>query len=69
MWEKLDKALVNNYWLDNFPFSKVLVWPRASSDHTPISLHIDEHFAKKSKAKLKYEFFWEKFDKCRKLLD
>ena len=68
VWERLDKALVNTHWLDKYPFSNIQVWPRATSDHVPISLQLNNDIAQKSRMRWKYEFFWEKFEQTSNII-
>ncbi|XP_056698546.1 uncharacterized protein [Spinacia oleracea] len=39
--ERLDRALANSPWLDNFPHTKVHHLPRIHSDHSPILVSLD----------------------------
>lgn len=38
-YKKLDRALVNNLWLDSFPNSQVIFSPRELSDHCPMVVY------------------------------
>ncbi|XP_056692237.1 uncharacterized protein [Spinacia oleracea] len=42
--ERLDRALVNSVWLNNFPFTKVHHLPRTYSDHSPILISLTHSF-------------------------
>lgn len=42
--ERLDRALANSPWMDNFPHTKVHHLPRIHSDHSPILISLHNSF-------------------------
>lgn len=43
--ERLDRALANSPWMDNFPHTKVHHLPRTYSDHSPLLIALSNSFA------------------------
>ncbi|KAF7833483.1 cation/calcium exchanger 4-like [Senna tora] len=43
VWEKLDRAICNLRWLDDFPRYLVEVFPIAASDHSPLCVSTDNN--------------------------
>ncbi|PKU86575.1 Putative ribonuclease H protein [Dendrobium catenatum] len=57
---KLDRMLVNQEWLDCFPFSFYKVLPNLCSDHSPLLLSSGGNFSKASM--FQFKNFWLKLD-------
>ena len=53
---KLDRAVVNQEWLDSFPISYANFKPAGISDHSPISINIDNVTRRKGRQFIFFNF-------------
>ncbi|XVF47864.1 hypothetical protein PTKIN_Ptkin03bG0144600 [Pterospermum kingtungense] len=61
--ERLDRALINMKWAEEFPCSQKIHLPIIGSNHCPIMLNSNFH-DKKSPKRFKFEVLWAEFDGC-----
>ncbi|XP_073101452.1 uncharacterized protein [Elaeis guineensis] len=58
VWERLDRALANDGWINYFPDSIVTHLPRIGSDHCPLLLQVSSQPSRNRRSPLRFHKFW-----------
>ncbi|XP_059436723.1 uncharacterized protein LOC132169761 [Corylus avellana] len=67
--ERLDRAVANREWCDNFHDAELVIGAAAWSDHSPLLLTLRNYGRQQNgRRKFKYEVGWELDSKCRSII-
>ena len=70
VYERLDRGLATEGWLNLFPFSNIRHLSTVVSDHTPLLVQISNQQAiVRSKCQFRFKNMWLNDKSCRKVVD
>ncbi|XP_028550867.1 uncharacterized protein LOC114579676 [Dendrobium catenatum] len=67
IWERLDRCLLNSTALQKIPLAIIRNLARVTSDHSPITLKVDERICYRSRV-IRFEETWRSYPAARSIL-